>query len=99
MATPYHPKTGMKVFIDSDGQSLEFMDTDKVIKTIKNRTTSISNHDYEVEVNNRKRTILILRKEYVGLVVSDLRNIMKYTRSSQFVDSNTKKSFNPRVNK
>lgn len=51
----------------------------------------VSNYEYEVEKNNEKRKILVLKKEYLGVFIDDLRNIMKYDQSSQFVDEKTKR--------
>jgi len=53
--------------------------------------TSVTNYDYEVQKNEGKRTILILKPEFLGVFISDLKNVMKYDKSSQFEDSTTKK--------
>jgi len=47
----------------------------------------------------RKELYLILKPELVGAVEADMRDIMKYGRSSQFVDSSTKRAYNPRSNR
>ncbi len=91
------PKEGMKVYIDADGLLVEYLDTDGNIQTVKNKVVAVSNYEYELNINEAKRTILALRPEYIGTVVTDLRNIMKYSRSSQFVNSRTKRAFNPRI--
>lgn len=92
------PYPGMKVFIESDSQILEYLDTNGLIKTVKNVVTPVTNYEYEVKENEKKRTILILRPEYIGAVTYDMKNMMKYDRSSQYVDSNTKRTYNPRNN-
>lgn len=58
---------------------------------------SVSNLDYEISLNDKKRTIFVLRKEYLQTIVDDLREIMTYTDSSQFVDKRTKKGVNLRI--
>lgn len=93
------PYPGMKVFIESDSQILEYLDTNGLIKTVKNVVTPVTNYEYEVKENERKRTILVLRPEYIGSVTYDMKNMMKYDRSSQYVDSNTKRVYNPRNNR
>ena len=93
------PHPGMKVYIESDGQLLEYLDTNGNIQTVQNIVTSISNYEYELKENENKRTILILRPEYVGAFVSDMRDMMRYKKSSQYVDSSTKRAFNPRNNR
>jgi len=93
------PYPGMKVFIESDSQILEYLDTNGLIKTINNVVTTVTNYEYEVKENERKRTILVLRPEYIGSITYDMKNMMKYDRSSQYVDSNTKRVYNPRNNR
>ena len=86
----------MKVYIEADGLLVEYLDSDGNIQTIKNKVTAVSNYEYEVKINEAKRAILVLRPEYVGTVINDLRNVMKYERSSQYVNSRLKRAFNPR---
>jgi len=97
--TTNFPHPGMKVFIESDAQILEFLDTSNNIQTIKNVNTPVSNYEYEVKENEKKRSIQILNPEFIGLVETDIKNMMKYARSSQFVNSNTKKAYNPRTSR
>lgn len=93
------PFPGMKVFIESDSQILEYLDTTGVIQTVKNVVTPVTNYEYEVKENENKRTILVLRPEYIGAITYDIKNIMKYDRSSQYIDSTTKRTYNPRNNR
>ena len=97
--TSSFPRPGMKVFIESDAQILEFLDTNNTVQTIKNVNTPVSNYDYEVKENEKKRSIQILNPEYVSLIDSDMRNMMKYSRSSQYVNGRVKRAYNPRTNK
>ena len=94
MTTPF---PGLKVFIDSDGQTLEFLDKNGIIQTVKNKSVAITNYEYEKRKNDEKRRILLLKPEYIGVFVSDTRNIMRYSESSQYVDNRTKKVYNPRT--
>lgn len=89
----------MKVFIESDSQILEYLDTNGAIQTVKNVVTPVTNYEFEVKENEKKRTILVLRPEYIGSVTYDMKNMMKYDRSSQYVDSSTKRTYNPRNNR
>ncbi len=57
----------------------------------------ITNLAYEQRENDKKRQIRILKPAYVGGVVNDLRNVMKYNRSTQYVNRNTIKTYNPRI--
>lgn len=52
-----------------------------------NPVAGVSNYDYEVTKNNKKRTIYVLRREYLQQYLNDFRNIMVYDKSSQYKDS------------
>lgn len=56
----------------------------------------VSNYEYERTVNDAKRVIRILKEEYVGALVSDMRSMMKYESSSQYLDRTTKETYNPK---
>ena len=63
-------------------------------------TTSIkevSNYEYEVLENEKKRKLLILKPEYLAVFIGDMKNIMKYAESSQYIDQNTKRGYNPKI--
>jgi hypothetical protein len=62
-----------------------------------NIVTSVSNYDYEVLKNDEKRTIYVLRQNYIQTVIDDMREIMTYTDSSQYIDRRTKKGANLRI--
>jgi|688.fasta_scaffold03301_23 hypothetical protein len=94
-----YPIPGVKVFIESDAQLLEYLDSNGNIVNVVNEAVAVSNYDYEIKLNEEKRKLLLLRPEYVSVFVSDTRNMMKYDRSSQFEDRNTKRAFNPRNNR
>ena len=57
---------------------------------------SVSNFEYETRLNDTKRVIRILKSEYLPALISDMRRMMKYEKSSQFVDRITKEAYNPR---
>lgn len=57
----------------------------------------ISNYEYEIQQNEEKRQILILKPEYLSGFIQDLRNIMRYDKSSQTLDNKTKRSHNPKT--
>jgi len=59
--------------------------------------TSVTNYDYEVLKNDEKRTIYVLRQNYLQTVIDDMREIMTYTDSSQYIDNRTKKGANLRI--
>jgi len=59
--------------------------------------TSVSYFDYEQTKNDAKRSIFILRPQYLQTVIDDMRDIMTYTDSSQYIDKRTKKGANVRI--
>lgn len=62
-----------------------------------NVMTSITTIDYEISKNDKKREINLIRPEYIKVVLEDMREIMTYEDSSQFVDRFTKKGDNLRM--
>jgi len=50
-----------------------------------NPVTGISNYEYEVRNNDEKRLVYILKPEYLQLYMNDLRKIMQYEKSSQYL--------------
>lgn len=57
----------------------------------------ISNYEYEMRKNIEKSTIFVLRREYLQQFLNDMRDIMIYTPSSQYIDDNTLKTENTKV--
>ena len=55
----------------------------------------VSYYDYEVKMNEDKRKIKVLKPEYLSVFISDMRSIMKYNRSSQYLNQKTKQTYNP----
>lgn len=62
-----------------------------------NPVVGISNYEYEVRKNNEKRTIYVLRTEYLQQYINDIREIMFYDESSQYVNDRLVKTENTRV--
>ena len=57
----------------------------------------VTNFTYETIENNKKRLINVLKREYLGTVVSDLRDVMRYGQGSQFITDKLKDVYNPRI--
>lgn len=57
----------------------------------------ISNYEYEVIKNNKKRTIYVLKKEYLQQYLNDMRKIMHYEKSSQYIDKKLIRTENTRI--
>jgi hypothetical protein len=52
-----------------------------------NPVVGISNYDYEIDKNNQKRTIYILKPQYLQQYLNDIRSIMYYEKSSQYINT------------
>ena len=53
--------------------------------------------DHENELNDRKRNINVLKPEFLGIFIKEFERIMKYDKSSQYVNRKLKKTENPRI--
>ena len=58
---------------------------------------SVSHYDFEVRKNDKKRNIFTLRREYLDVIMNDMKEIMTYTDSSQFINKRLKKGDNLRI--
>lgn len=95
METPNSPFPGtvIKIFNETE---LSYFNNYKSKVDIRNQQETITNYEYEDELNNNLQTIRILKPEYLGVLIGDLRNMMKYDKSSDYIDSKTKKVYNPK---
>ena len=50
-----------------------------------NPVAGISNYEYEVRLNEEKRNVYILKPEYLQAYIGDMREIMHYEKSSQYI--------------
>ena len=62
-----------------------------------NPVVGVSNYEYEVELNENKRGIYVLRRDYLQQFLNDMRTIMHYEKSSQFVNRRLVETENTRI--
>ena len=62
-----------------------------------NPVVGISNYEYETRLNDEKRNIFILREDYIQEFLEDMRAIMTYDESSEFINGRTIKSENTNI--
>jgi len=62
-----------------------------------NPVIGISNYEYETLKNEEKRSIYLLRPDYLQQYLNDMRTIMYYEKSSQYVDKKLIRTENTRV--
>ena len=58
---------------------------------------SVTNWEYEIRKNEEKSSIYLLRREYLQQFLNDMRQIMLYDRSSQYVTEDLARTENTRV--
>ena len=46
----------------------------------------VTNYEYETKINEAKRSIYVVTPQYLQLFLNDMRDIMNYSDSSQFID-------------
>ena len=62
-----------------------------------NPVSAITNYEYEVKLNDEKRRIKLLKPQFVSTFITDHKNIMRYDRSSDYISSRLKTTYNPRI--
>jgi hypothetical protein len=62
-----------------------------------NPVKSVSVYEYEIQRNEDKRNIYVLKPRFLQTIIDDLDEIMNYGFSSQYVDRSTKKGDNLRI--
>ena len=61
-----------------------------------NPVAGVTNYEYEAKINEDKRNITILRPSYKNMFLLDMRNIMTYDKSSQYINGNLVRTENTR---
>ena len=75
--------------------SVTFID-DGVNRT-ETKIKSVSYLQHEIAQNDAKREIDVLKPEFLTIVLKDLKNIMQYDVSSQYISEKLKRTENPRI--
>ena len=85
-------KAGINVKSD---HSITYVDEGTTITTSSFKSVSYLQH--ETNLNDAKREILILRRDYISTILRDIGDIMEYKRSQQFINDGLKQTENPRI--
>ena len=75
--------------------SVTYMENDTV-KT-ESSIKMINFLEHETNLNDAKRNINILKPDYVEIFLRDIKEIMRYKQSSQFISDRLKETENPRI--
>ena len=62
-----------------------------------NPVVGISNYEYETRLNEKKRNIFVLREEYLQEFLNDMRELMTYNKSSEYINSKTIQTENTNI--
>ena len=76
--------------------SFKYQNYSNSIVTV-NPVSAITNYQYEVKLNDQKRRIKVLKPQFLPLFLTNHKNIMKYSRSSDYISSKVKSTYNPRI--
>ena len=82
------------LFVESN-HSITFVD--RGVSKTESRINSVSFLQHEIDLNDKKREIDILKPEFLELFLRDMSDIMEYKRSSQYISDDLKKTENPRI--
>ena len=62
-----------------------------------NPVVGINNFEYETRLNDEKRNIFVIREGYLQEFLNDMREIMTYDESSEFIDGRTIQTENTNI--
>ena len=80
--------------VDSN-YSITFLDNG--VSRTESSITSVTFLQHETNLNDEKRNINILKTDYLDIMLRDIKDIMKYKKSSQFINATLKETENPRI--
>jgi hypothetical protein len=63
-----------------------------IIKNGTSISSSVTNYQYEKNLNDSKREIYILRPEFIDKFLSEFEQKLEYKKSNAYIDNHTKKS-------
>ncbi len=84
----------VKLIVD-ENFSFTYTKDDNTSETI-NPAQSVSNYTYEQRLNEDKRKIRVIRPSLLAAFITDFRHLMKYDKSSSFINRSLISSYNPR---
>ena len=76
---------------------MSYYDGKNITTTPSETIRGVTNYEYEVRENQKKRSIDILRSEYLQQFLNDIRKEMTYNRSSQYINDKLIRTENTRV--
>ena len=84
-------------YYDNEYYTNDTMVSGENVVRISNPIVGVSNFDYETIKNAEKSSIYLLKTSYLQQFLNDMREIMIYDRSSQYVDESLIRTENTRI--
>ena len=76
-----------KYTLISDAGNTQLDDKDEFSVLTDNIAFPVTNFQFEITKNEKKREIDVLKASYIGTFVNDLRDIVRYEKSSNYINS------------
>ena len=80
------PSTTRYTLISESGNK-QLDDKDEFTVVTDNIARPVNNLEYEYQENEKKREIDVLNRSYLQLFINDLRDVVKYDKSSSYINS------------
>ncbi len=73
-------------------------DKDEYTVATDNIARPVTNYEFEIQTNEDKRDINVLRESYIQTFINDLRDVVRYEQSSNFLSGKLAKTENTNIN-
>ena len=90
-------KYNTKYNIISELGNRQLDDKDEFTVKTDNIAFPVTNFQYEIELNEKRRKIDVLKPSYVNTFVNDLRDVLRYEKSSNYITSSLASTENTNV--
>ena len=90
-------KFNTKYNIISELGNRQLDDKDEFTVKTDNIAFPVTNFQYEIELNEKRRKIDVLKPSYVNTFVNDLRDVLRYEKSSNYITSSLAATENTNV--
>ena len=81
----------------SEAGNTQLDDKNEYTVSTDNIARAVSNFEYEISENEKKREINVLRNGYLSIFINDLRDVVKYDKSSGYITNNLAKTENTNI--
>ena len=78
---------GNRFILISEAGNRQLDDKFEYTVTTDNIARAVTNYEFEINENEKRRKIDVLKKGYLQLFINDLREVSRYSRSSSYISS------------